>query len=96
MNANFWNGILADHAASMTKAQRASRPNTYRGWDIWPGRWPEPNWKAAHKDYDASWEGEEDGWRDNGLSTDADTYDALLAEIDAIMDEHPHFKGEQS
>lgn len=51
-------------------------------------------WCAVHKDFDASWEGEEDGWVGNGLSTEARFIVDLLAEIDALMEEHPHFKSE--
>ena len=67
---------------------------TYRGWNIHRGRWPEPDWLAVHPDYDASYEGPEDGWVGNGLHADADSYKELCDEIDAIMAEHPHFRGE--
>lgn len=65
---------------------------TYRGWKVYQGRWPEPAWQATHDDYDASYEGEEDGWVDNGLKASGDTLDELKAEIDEIMCEHPHFR----
>ncbi|MDE2107397.1 MAG: hypothetical protein KGL39_59930 [Patescibacteria group bacterium] len=71
--------------------QAAREAAEYRGWEVHQGRWPEPAWVATHPDYDASWEGEEDGWVDNGMKADAPTLDALHEEIDAIMDEHPHF-----
>ena len=60
---------------------------TYRGWDVYPGRWPEPNWIGVHPNYDASYEGPEDGWVSNGLSVSADTLDALHDEIDTMIDE---------
>ena len=87
MNATFWNGIIADHAASQVMATKVVTPDTYRGFRISHGRWPEPSWIAVHPDYDASWEGEEDGWVDNGLSASAATYEALCAEIDALCEE---------
>lgn len=76
--------VLNSHAR-VTKA--VTEPRTYRGWDIRRGRWPEPQWMALHPNYDASWEGEEDGWVDNGLKADAPTYEALCDEIDEIEDE---------
>lgn len=66
-----------------------SAPDTYRGWTISQGRWPEPAWSAVSPNYDASWEGEEDGWVDNGEKADAPTREALIEEIDAWFDEHP-------
>ena len=39
---------------------------TYRGWAVHQNRWPEPPWSAISPDYDASYEGEEDGWVSNG------------------------------
>lgn len=63
-------------------------------WAISEGRWPEPAYTATHKDYDASWEGEEDGWVSNGLSCTAPNRDALLVEIAELEAEHPHFTGE--
>lgn len=62
--------------------------DTYRGWSIHRGRWPEPEWSATSPNYDASWEGEEDGWVDNGEKANAPTRDALIEEIDAWFEEH--------
>lgn len=62
--------------------------DTYRGWSIHQGRWPEPAWTATGPNYDASWEGEEDGWVDNGEKADAPTREALIAEIDIWFEEH--------
>jgi hypothetical protein len=56
--------------------------DTYRGWEISQGKWPEPAWMAISPNYDASWEGEEDGWVDNGEKADAPTREALIDEID--------------
>lgn len=59
----------------------------YRGWSVYPGSWPAPDWMALHPDYDASYEGPEDGWVSNGLSTTADTLEELHFEIDAMIEE---------
>ncbi len=48
-------------------------------------------WNAIHNNYDASWEGEEDGWVDNGLSTSGRTPASLAAELEALITDHPHF-----
>ena len=56
--------------------------DTYRGWHIARGRWPEPSWVAYSPNYDASYEGPEDGWVDNGEKADAETRDELMVEID--------------
>ena len=62
--------------------------DTYRGWEIYRGRWPEPDWYAIGPNYDASWEGEEDGWVDNGQKADAPTREALIEEIDIWFEEN--------
>ncbi len=44
------------------------------------------DWHFAHRDYDASWEGEEDGYVDNGLGGHGASIDdckAQIAEIEA-------------
>lgn len=46
---------------------------------------------AIHRDYDASCEGEEDGWVDNGLSVWAHTEAELPALIAELEEDHPHF-----
>lgn len=65
--------------------------STYRGWSVSFDPKPIPirdcDWTATHPDYDASYEGEEDGWTDNGLQASAASYDALCDEIDALQDE---------
>lgn len=63
-------------------------PETYRGWSLFRGRWPEPEWSATSPNYDASYEGEEDGWRDNGECANASTREGLIAEIDGWFEEN--------
>ena len=64
---------------------------THRGWSISYDPKPIPtrdfDWEAVHPDYDASWEGEEDGYVSNGLAVNAATYKDLLLEIDVAEDE---------
>jgi hypothetical protein len=70
----------------------------YRGWSIHYDPPPIPvrdfDWRAMHPDYDASWEGEEDGWVDNGLKVSAPSLEALHAEIDAAQDEWNEANGQ--
>src|SRR3546814_15385415 len=63
-------------------------PDIYRGWTIHQGRWPEPAWSAVSPNYDACTEGEGE-WADNGEQAEADTRAALLADIDAWLDDQP-------
>lgn len=44
-------------------------------------------WNATGPDYDASWEGEEEGWIDNGHHVTARTRPDLIDEIDAWFEE---------
>lgn len=71
---------------------------THRGWKISVDLKPIPcrefDWEAIHPDYDASWEGEEDGWVDNGLKVHAATYEDLLAEIDMAQDDWNETNGQ--
>lgn len=91
ITATFWNGIIADHAASQLRATEAVTPkDTYRGWEIWCGRWPEPEWSATSPNYDASYEGPEDGWVDNGESATGSTREELIENIDAWFEENSH------
>lgn len=60
----------------------------YRGWSIHQGRWPEPAWMATGPNYDASYEGPENGWVDNGEKADGVTREHLIAEIDAWLEEN--------
>jgi hypothetical protein len=45
-------------------------------------------WRATHKNYDASWEGEEDGYQDNGLKAEGRTLEDLCDDIDNVVLEH--------
>ena len=76
---------------SICEAHGMPKADTYRGWTISYDPPPIPirdfDWTATHPDYDASYEGPEDGWVDNGLKASARTRDALLEEIDALQDE---------
>lgn len=93
-----------DFACAYNRAQRAANPasngcylapsiergdepnvNNYRGWNI---DFEYGYHTAVHDDYDASWEGEEDGWVDNGLRLSERTLEDLITEIDA----HSHTK----
>lgn len=65
----------------------AAMPMDYRGWAIRDGHWPEPAFMATHPDYDASYEGAEDGWVSNGLHINGPTLEGIKAEIDNMMDE---------
>lgn len=71
--------------------------DTYRGWTISHAPPPIPmrnlDWAATHPDYDASWEGEEDGWVDNGLAVHAATRDELIEAIDEAQDEWEEING---
>jgi hypothetical protein len=40
-------------------------------------------WTATHENYDASWEGEEDGYVSNGLMCEGRTLDELADEVEA-------------
>lgn len=64
-----------------------SAPDTYRGWTVYRCEWTN-GWRAVGPDYDASWEGPEDGWVDNGQKADAATREALIEEIDAWFEEY--------
>lgn len=45
------------------------------------------DWCFIHEDYDASWEGEEDGWVSNGLAGHAESIEACVREIAEIEEE---------
>lgn len=82
-------GRVLQHADAQIAANDTS--DSYRGWTIRRGQWPEPAWRAYGPDYDAWTEGEGE-WCDNGEKADADTRAALLDEIDAWFDypaDHP-------
>ncbi|MEM6586616.1 MAG: hypothetical protein AAF692_12765, partial [Pseudomonadota bacterium] len=69
----------------------ALREYTQDGWTIHEGRWPEPPYTATHDDFDASYEGPEDGWVGNGLQVSADTEQELIEAMGEVEREHPHF-----
>lgn len=69
----------------------AEPAETYRGWKVYQGRWPEPEWLAYSPDYDASWEDAESGFVDNGEKADGETYDELIAAIDEWFEENGQF-----
>lgn len=58
----------------------------YRGWllDYDPKPIPDRSydWIAISPNYDASWEGEEAGWVDNGEKVHGATYDEVCAAVD--------------
>jgi hypothetical protein len=71
----------------------------HRGWQISYDRPPIPirdfDWTAVHPDFDASWEGEEDGWVGTSeLQVHAATYEELLVQIDSAQDEYEETNGQ--
>jgi len=76
--ANPWsNGCFL--AASRDELPTGAKLNTYRGWQI---DFEYGYYTAIHDNYDASWEGEEDGWVDNGLRISERSLECLINEID--------------
>ena len=61
-------------------------PREYRGWtvdfDMKPIPYRGADWTATHPDYDASYEGPEDGWVGSHTVLTAATEEELWAEID--------------
>ena len=57
----------------------------YRGWSI---SFDYGYYTGTGPNYDASWEGDEDGWVDNGELLAARTLPDLCTEIDAYIEEH--------
>lgn len=72
-------------AELVTPASDSPQPDTYRGWAV---TWDYGHFTATGPDYDASWEGEEDGWVDNGHRLTARTRADLEAEVDAWFEDH--------
>lgn len=66
--------------------------DTYRGWTIDYDPPPIPlrgaDWRAEHPDYEAWFDNGE--WEDNDKKVHAATREALLAEIDAWIEENEH------
>lgn len=79
--------ILDGHAAAQLIASPPA-VDTYRGWTITRGRWPEPEWTGTGPGFDASYEGEEDGFVGNGQQAYAATREALITEIDEWFEEN--------
>lgn len=48
-------------------------------------------YEASHDDFDASYEGPEDGWVGNGLACTGNSLDEVLCGIQEIEEEHPYF-----
>lgn len=61
-----------------------THPTHYRGWAI---SWDYGRYEAVSPDYDASYEGPEDGWVSNGLRAECRDIEGLYAEIDDILDD---------
>jgi hypothetical protein len=65
---------------------------SYRGWLVSYDPKPIPirdfDWTATGPDFDASWEGEEDGYVSSGGQVSAATRDELITEIDAWFEEN--------
>lgn len=62
-------------------------PDTYRGWQI-EQAW-DNTWEGTGPNFDASYEGPEDGWVGNGQCVQGcKTWDDLREEIDAYIEEH--------
>ena len=49
-------------------------------------------YEASHDDFDASYEGPEDGWVGNGLACTGSSLDEVLCGIQEIEESHPHFE----
>lgn len=78
---------LAPFGLSPASGSSAKLPaaNAYRGWDI---TWDYGYFTATSPNYDASYEGPEDGWVDNGQRVSARTREDLFIEVDAWIEEH--------
>jgi len=65
--------------------------DTYRGWTLSFDPPPIPirdfDWSATGPNFDASWEGEEDGWVGNGEQVFARTRIGVIEEINAWFEE---------
>lgn len=53
----------------------------------WNIQWDYGCYRAYHKDYDASYEGEEDGFVDNGMKVEARTLEDLVSELESKEEE---------
>ena len=62
-------------------------PASYRGWRIAPEY---IGYSGTHPDYDASYEGPEDGWVSNGLSVNGMTAQDVRDQIDDYLADNPN------
>lgn len=85
MSAELFNGILRQHADALAKVSEPVTPREYRGWSI---SFDYGYYTGTGPNYDASYEGEEDGWVSNGEQCTARTMADLREEIDAYIEEH--------
>jgi hypothetical protein len=78
--------LFADIIHSHARVTEAvtHKADGHRGWSI---TWDYGFYTGTGPNYDASYEGEEDGWVDNGHRVTARTRDALISEIDAWFEE---------
>ena len=88
IRGNGWRVDCPQCVASKFNCDNHSIPTAYRGWDIYQGRWPEPAWSATGPNYDASYEGPEDGWVATGGHVSANTREELIREIDNYIEEN--------
>jgi hypothetical protein len=51
-------------------------------------------WTATHENYDASWEGEEDGYVGNGWFAEGRTLENLAEDIESVEAEHAAESGD--
>lgn len=91
MAHDFWNGIIADHASSQARVSEFVTVGTslerYRDHRIdFADRLAPHTYEATHDNYEASYEGPEDGWVASAAHI-GNTLDEVRAEIDAWHDE---------
>ena len=68
----------------MSQAEKRVAEIRFPRWKI---SWEYGYYWAVHDNYDASWEGEEDGWVDNGLRVCGRTIPDLVSEIEEKEEE---------
>lgn len=74
--------------STLTTTVQPSRTYVTREWKGWSISWDYGEWEAIGPNYDASWEGEETGWVDNGERVYASTLLDLGCEIMAYIKEN--------
>ena len=80
------NGFAAAQLAVAPAVNCFGIPDTYRGWSISQG--PDDYFYGTGPNYEASYEGPEDGWVDNGERCSGRTWEDLRGEIDEWIEEH--------